>query len=127
MGYFWVAWFYLWRLNMIYEGGGWKRYRDLPGVYEVDFHWSDHGPREMDYGDAMEEVHRTALNALKKAHADPSINYVLFTHGWSTSGPFKITARSVVRGLMRSKESTPYIVKAKSIQHESVFVAAIKK
>ncbi len=111
---------------MIHEHGDWKRFRDLPGVREVDFHWSDDGPREVDYWEAMEEVHRVALNALKNAQADPDINYVLFTHGWSTSGPFKMTARSVIRSLMRGKESTPYIVKAKSIQHDSVFVAAMK-
>ena len=51
---------------------------------------------------------------------------MIFRHGHSTSGPFKTTARSIVRSIMRDKESTPFIIKSRSIQHYSVFVAAVR-
>ena len=107
------------------EGGNWIRYRELQGVLECDFHKSDDGPREMDYDEAMGEVDRQTLLALIYAQAK-GFRYVLFTHGWSTSRPGITTARSIVRSVMRSRLSTPYINKNQSIQHESVFVAAIK-
>jgi hypothetical protein len=106
--------------------GDWTKYRNLPRCREVDFHHSGPRPREVDYGSALGEVYRTALEALKAAHEEGD-RYVLFTHGWSTSRPGQTTARSMVRMLMRSKDSTPYVVKNRSIQHDSVFVASIRK
>src|ERR1035437_9916430 len=50
----------------------------------------------------------------------------MFLHGWSTSRPGNTTSRSQVRKLMQSKESTPYIVRRDCIQHDTVFVAAIR-
>ena len=91
----------------------------------VDFH-SGYRPREKAYGELMGEVYETALNALKKAQRE-GYEYVLFTHGSSTSRPGTTTSRSMVRGLMRSKESTPYVVKSKCVQHETVFLAAIRR
>ncbi len=105
--------------------GDWTQYRTLQPSMEVDFHWLEYGRREVPYEEAMAEVWDTALEALKEAQ-QKGIRYVLFRHGHSTSRPGKSTARSEVRSLMRSKEATPYIIRRECIQHESVFVAAIR-
>ena len=99
------------------------QYREL-GVQEVDFH---HGVRDFDlpYSEAMAEVRREALAELKAAHA-AGTKYLLYRHGSSTSHLGATTARSQIRGLMRSRDATPYIVRSESIQHDSVFVAAIR-
>lgn len=107
------------------EKGDWTRFRALPDLDQVDFHLSERGPREIPYDEAMGEVHDAALRALRAAQARGR-KYVLFTHGHSTSRPGTTTARSVVRGLMRSGEATPHIVRRECIQHEAVFVAAIR-
>jgi hypothetical protein len=73
----------------------------------------------------MGNVWERAFEALRGAH-EQGAKYVLFTHGSSTSRLGKTTARSQVRGLMRSKEATPYILRSKCIQHDTVFVAAIR-
>ncbi len=106
--------------------GDWTRYRSLPGeVDEVDFHDGLGDPSESSYDLRMSDVYARARDSLKSAHATGK-DWVLFRHGSSTSRPGKITARSVIRGLMRSKESTPYLNKKESIQHRSVFVARIR-
>ena len=107
------------------ESGDWTRYRTLPELVEVDFHWSEEGPRQESYYEAMEDVYDVALDSLKTAFENGR-RYVLFRHGHSTSRPGQTTARSVVRGLMRSKEATPYIIRSQCIQHYAVFVAAIR-
>ena len=81
----------------------------------------------MDYETAMAAVHDDALEELRKAHGNSACQYVLLIHGHSTSRPGKTTARSVIRSLMRSSDATPYINRGKSIQHETVFVAALKR
>ena len=106
--------------------GGWGHWGQREDCYSVDFHWNAFGPRQRDYGSCMGEVYTTALAALKHAQ-DEGYKYVLFTHGSSTSRPGQTTARSMIRGLMRSKESTPYVVKKDCVQYETVFVAACKK
>ncbi len=108
------------------ESGDWTRYRQLPSCMEVDFHWSNDGPREVPYWEAMEQVWRVALESLQKAQKNGS-QYVIFTHDSSTSSPVQPTARSQIRKLMRSPAATPYIIRKKCIQHDSVFVAAIKQ
>ena len=111
---------------MFKEGrGDWTQYRKFPGLVEVDFHYADFGRREAPYWEAMDDIWATALEALKSAFEDGKC-FVLFSHGWSTSRLGKTTARSQVRGLMRSTNATPYIVRNQCIQHESVFVAAIR-
>lgn len=107
--------------------GDWTQYKQLPQpIGWVDFHYSDYGPREIEYWEAMDRVEAVSLNALKEAY-DKQMMFVIFTHGHSTSGPFRMTSRSRVRGLMRSKTATPYIKRSECIQHESVFVAAIRQ
>lgn len=105
--------------------GDWKQYRELPGVVEFDLHFSEFGPRQVMYSEAMGEVWDLSFQKFKDAY-DQEVKFVLYTHGWRTSRQGKTTARSVVRKLMRSKEATPYIDRARCIQHKSVFVAAIK-
>ena len=114
--------------------GDWTKYRELTNLMEVDFHYSDYGSKMVGilvpsdyepYHVRMDNVYNIAFSALEEAQ-QKGFDWVLFTHGGSTSRPGRITARSVVRGLMRSKESTPYIVRSKSIQHETVFLAAVR-
>lgn len=105
----------------IKASGDWSRFKDIGPMFYVDFHYIEGG----NYHEKMQKVHDMVFESLKYAQ-DEKFEYVMFTHGYSTSGPFKTTARSVVRTIMRGKESTPYIIKSKSIQHRSVFVAAIK-
>ena len=107
------------------EFGDWTQYRKLPSVVEVDFHQSEDAPRELPYWEAMGEIRGIAFEALKAAQKAGD-RYVLFTHGWSTSRRGKTTARSEVRSLMRSPAATPYIVRRECIQHDSVFVAAVR-
>lgn len=104
----------------------WTEFRKLPGVVEVDFHFADDGPSQLAYHESMDRVRDTTLDALSHFHADPSKQYVLFTHGHSTSRLGKTTSRSVVRGVMRSKAATPYIDRKRCIQHYSVFLAALR-
>jgi hypothetical protein len=73
----------------------------------------------------MARVHEEALAALRHAQAIGK-PWVLFTHGASTSGPGRQSARSVVRQLMRSPAAIPYIVRNECIQHETVFFANIR-
>jgi hypothetical protein len=113
--------------------GSWTQYRDLPGeMIEVDLHRSpeDRHPDDRDrewvpYSEKMAQVKRDVLGELKDAY-EGGVEWLLVIHGRSTSGPFKMTSRSVVRQLMRSKETTPYIRRSACIQHETVFVAAIR-
>ncbi|HTL55994.1 MAG TPA: hypothetical protein VL361_09970 [Candidatus Limnocylindrales bacterium] len=91
----------------------------------VDFHFGRRNPREKTYGECMSEVYDLALHALKTAQAD-GVEFVVFTHGSSTSRRGKCTARSMVRGLMRSPEATPFIIRNRCVQYESEFLAAIR-
>jgi hypothetical protein len=110
------------------ETGNWTEFRTrfglLPGD-EIDFH---HGPRGLgvSYDEMMRDIENNVLTVLQRAFQQQR-PYVMFTHGWSTSVSGKTTARSVVRGVMRSKHATPYIDRSNCIQHQSVFVAKIKR
>lgn len=107
------------------ETGDWTRFRnDLRGkVREVDFHHEE--PRSVSYSEAMDAVDTEAFESLQTAQKN-GVDWIIFTHGSSTSEPGKPTSRSVVRDLMRSPRSTPYVIKAHSIQHENVFVAKVR-
>lgn len=109
--------------------GDWTQYRRLTPNKEIDFHVD---PRDREpnchygsYDDKMDEVWVRTEQAVKEAYEE-GIPWVILIHGRSSSRPGKTTSRSVVRSYMRSSESTPYIVKSRSIQHETVFVAAIR-
>lgn len=107
-----------------FETRNWVEYRALPGVAEVDFHFAPHESLGAFHANMQHGRERT-LAALADAQCG-GVRYLLFTHGHSTSGPGRMSMRSVVRGVMRSKDATPYIVRSKCIQHSSVFVAAIR-
>jgi hypothetical protein len=70
----------------------------------------------------MAEIAELVEEKVKEAQANGR-SHIMFVHGHSTSRPGQTTARSVVRGFMRS---TPYVVKAGCIQHCTVFVAKIR-
>lgn len=103
--------------------GDWVRYRALKPV-ELDLHFGKRGDG-MSYGEAMYGVEERVEEAVRKAHLDRR-DWLLILHGASTSRPGKTTARSVVRGFMRSPKATPYIDRSECIQHETVFVARIR-
>ena len=107
------------------ESGDWVKYRELPNSQEVDLHDSERGPRDIPYWESMEIVYRKVLAELKTAQRK-GIQFVIFTHGSSTSRQGQTTARSQVRKLMRSPDATPYIIRKECIQHNSVFVSAIR-
>jgi len=111
--------------EMIREGRNWVEYRNLPNMVEVDFHHDGRRPPELSYGDCMGDVYERTLSALVQAQKEGK-SFVMFRHGASTSGPGRTTSRSMVRNFMRSKEATPYILRAKSIQHPTVFIAAVR-
>ena len=102
--------------------GDWTDLREC-NPREVDFHFGD--GMNVDYRESMDENKNQVCNALKSAQRDGA-PYVLFRHGWSTSRRGKTTARSVVRGIMRDKEATPFIIRSNCFRHDSVFLACIK-
>jgi len=108
------------------EYGDWIRYRKLPNHIEIDYHYDKNMYPEKSYYEIMDDVYTGALKIIKQAQ-DEGKDYVIFTHGHSTSRIGITTSRSQIRKLMRDKSVTPYIVRKQSIQHDSVFVAAIKK
>jgi hypothetical protein len=106
--------------------GNWTDYRrQFPGIKEVDFHFGSGRDSEVPYWERMAAVRHTAHAALVEAQA-AGCEWVMFTHGASTSRVAATTARSQIRGLMRSAAATPYIVRSECIQHETVFIARIK-
>jgi hypothetical protein len=103
--------------------GNWQDLRELPGLKEVDLHFERGRPGE--FWENMAEVADIVEKALRDAQKE-DFQYVMFFHGHSTSRPGRTTARSIVRAIMRSKEATPFIIKNQSMQHDTVFVAAVK-
>ena len=94
-------------------------------MVEVDFHHSGES-YSGHYDDMIWSVYDEALDALREAQEDGA-GYILFRHGSSTSyGRKQRTARSMVRRAMQSPTATPYILRRDCIQHDSVFVAAIR-
>jgi len=104
--------------------GNWTKYRSLNNLKEVDFHWADQRG-DGTYYEKMAKVWDVALESLVEAQK-AGHQYLLYTHGHSTSRIGKTTSRSQIRKLMRSKEATPYIVRSQCEQHDSVFLAVLK-
>jgi len=109
------------RVMFIKTDGDWDFLKYLGKIYYVDFYL----PEGKSFYEKMEQSHRIVINSLKYAQ-DQGYDYVLFNYGASTSRPVLGSPRSAVRSIMRSKEAAPYTIKKKSIQHESVFLVAIK-
>lgn len=103
--------------------GDWQTLR-VPGIREIDFHRGRRDP-SIPYMQAMSEVYTETLDAIRKAHADGE-PYLLIGHGFSTSGAFRVTARSMVRRALRSPEATPYIVRRDTVLHRAVARVAIR-
>ena len=112
------------------ESRDWMEYRRLPGIRELDLHFSGNRSEARDwapYHERMDDIYYLVLQNLRELKDEGSALYLLIKHGSSTSRPGKMTSRSQVRKLMRSSDATPYIVRSQSIQHDSVFVAALRK
>ena len=109
------------------EYRNWTEYRDLPGVLEHDFHHynPDQNAPKLPHYELMDNVYKEALVIVQKAH-DQGKQYVLFRHGSSTSRVGATTTRSQIRKLMQNKVATPFIIRKNCIQHETVFVVAIR-
>jgi ABC transporter substrate binding protein len=90
---------------------------------EIDLHFGRRD-RNASYDEAMADIEQLIRESLRKAQENGR-PYVMFMHGHPTSRPGKTTARSVVRSFMRSKEATPFIMRADCIQHPAVFFAKI--
>jgi hypothetical protein len=108
--------------------GPWDRYLSQLGLSrsdEVDLHFGKRDPSLMTFREAMAGVTALVVASLKDARRNGR-SYVVFIHGSSTSRRGKTTARSQVRGFMRSKEATPLIERGECIQHVTVFIAKLK-
>ncbi len=110
--------------NFKYQFRNWIEYRKLANLVEVDFHPQE-GGNGLPYWERMEEASSRTISALREAQKAGK-QYVLFTHGSSTSHRGKTTCRSQVRSVMRSKEATALIMRGACIQQDSVFLAAIR-
>jgi hypothetical protein len=75
--------------------------------------------------ESMAEVEMIVERGLKEAQLKGR-PYLVFNHGWHTSGRGRTSARSVVRGFMRSKAATPLIERKDCIQHVTIFVAKLR-
>lgn len=107
----------------IFEGN-WIALRDL-GVVEINLHVDDRRPHGVSYQDVMYETYREAKKALIE-HQATGVKAVLFVHGHSTSRSGSTTKRSMIRRLMRSKESTPFIIRKDCVEHETAFLAVLR-
>ena len=98
----------------------------LGGIREIDeYHYDTREWSELDFYGRMHAIATNALQNLKQAYED-GISHVMFRHGHSTSRLGATSARSMIRGVIRDKAATPYILRSKCIQHNSVFIAAIR-
>jgi hypothetical protein len=105
------------------KAGDWVRYRQLPQMIERDFHRQP--DERVPHDVVMSEVVATVRDVLSTAQED-GLRFAMFVHGRSTSRLGRETIRSVIRRFMRSPEATPFIRRSDCIQHETVFVAAIR-
>ena len=108
--------------------GNWTIYRSKFGLSkcdEIDFHFGKRDQSMMSYDEAMGGVYEIVKASLENAQRNGR-PYVMFIHGSSTSGPGRSTARSQVRGFMRSSAATPLIERKHCMQHNTVFVAKVR-
>ena len=104
--------------------GDWQQYVP-PDCLEVDLHFGKRDRNAKTYEQAMDEVTALVERTLREAQQD-GCPYVMFRHGRSTSRRGKVTARSQVRGFMRSPKATPLIEREHCIQHEAIFLAKVR-
>src|SRR4051812_2449532 len=104
-------------MKIFQQGSGdWTRYRSMLGLSKADEFDLHFGKRDQSvrYEDAMAELTGMIEGRLKQAQRDGR-PYVMFIHGSSTSRPGTTTARSKVRGFMRSKAATSLIERGQCI------------
>jgi hypothetical protein len=107
--------------------GDWTQYRSEFGLSkcdEIDLHFGRRD-RSISFGEAMAQVTGIIEGALNEAQ-QRGRPYVMLIHGSSTSRRGKTTARSQVRGFMRSKAATSLVERKHCLQHETVFVAKVR-
>ena len=109
--------------------GDWRQYRSQFGLTEldeIDLHFGERDRSRFTYAEVMAEVVNIVMGKLREAQLNGR-SHVMIIHGSSTSRRGKTTARSQVRGLMRSKHATPLIDRKGCIQHNAVFLARLKE
>jgi hypothetical protein len=104
--------------------GDGREWRKETSILIINYHDGPNYGRA--YWELLKIFHERTIEALKKAQNE-GIDYVLFTHGSSTSRQGNQTARSEVRKIMRGKEGTPYIIRKGCIQYTSSFLAVVRK
>jgi hypothetical protein len=102
----------------------WVEYRHLPKLTELDFHDWYKDPYQQ-YWEFLQVMEKAVWDAIKNAQENGN-EWLLVTHGSSTSRPGKTTARSITRKVMNNKKATPFIVRKQCIQQETVFLAKIR-
>jgi len=107
------------------ETGDWEQFRSLPDCVEIDVRDAD-ARHDIPRWQSMMDVRRLALEALETAQREGK-RFVLFVHGSPKVFVGRRTARSEIRLLLTAHiEATPYLRRRDCIQHDCVFVAAIR-
>jgi hypothetical protein len=109
---------------IIDKSSDWTWYRK-PGVKEIDLHFGRRDRWSKSYEEAMAEITRLVETELREAQREGRPE-VIFIHGSRTSRPGKTTARSQVRGFMRSSAATPLIERTHCVQHNTIFLAKVR-
>lgn len=95
-----------------------------PDILHVDFHRAGTSPG-VSFEDKMRRTYREARAALRTARSR-GYAYIAFTHGGRELPRGRRSTRSVVRGLIRSPEATPYVERSRCILTPAVTVAALR-
>lgn len=104
----------------------WTEFRKLvPAPMEFDYHPQRGVEDGLSFRERMGAIHGDTIEALRNAQANQE-KWLMFVHGRSTSRPGRTSFRSQIRACMRSRDATPYIIRKDCIQHETVFLAAIR-
>jgi len=104
--------------------GDGREWRNHPKTFVEDYHdGPEHG---IPYWEHLIIWHKRTMEALIKAQKE-GYEYILFTHGSSTSWQGNQTARSEVRKIMRGKKGTPFLIRKNCIDYGSSFLAAIRQ
>lgn len=104
--------------------GDWTDLRG-EGVLEIDGYHPDGEDDHAPHYERMQNVYDGVFEILREAR-EQGYEAVLFRHGHSTSRRGKTTSRSQIRKAMRSPGATPFVDRARSVQHPSVFLVRLK-
>ena len=103
--------------------GDGREWKEIPKTLIIDYH--DGPDFGLEYWEHLEDFRKRTIEELIKSQKE-GYEYILFTHGSSTSRQGAQTARSEVRKIMKGKEGTPFITRSECIDYFSSFLAAIK-